>query len=59
MTSSDHHKRVVYLAYNGLTPELQCVFSEIDTRLIDLTAIVADELDLFGQRFDYSTVEKV
>ena len=50
--------KILYLAYNGLTPEIQGLLSLIDDKVFDVTVIVPFEIDLYGQNYRFYSSPK-
>ena len=52
-------KKILYIAFNGLTLEVQSYLSEMDYNKFDIVMIVPEEIDLYGVQIDYQTAHKI
>lgn len=51
-------KKILFIAYNGLTTEIQKYLSEIDNKVFDMAVVVPYHLNLYGIEIDFIDAQK-
>jgi len=52
-------KKILFIAYNGLTLEILNYFKEFNISIFDIKVIVPIKLDLYGQQINFDTANKL